>query len=179
MVPWHPPCALLRLIFRRFNPKTIFFSGIATGLNRNDLIYTSLRLAPPCVNLSSFLYSCQGAWALSPSPAGVRRTLKMIQSKYLTLYAIALNLTVLCLTETISDFGIDLGMSRGCFHPCFLPRKEVIQPHLPIRLPCYDFTPVIDLTFGGWLLAVIQTNLISSVSIDLESTFGFPLWFAP
>ncbi len=22
--------------------------------------------------------------------------------------------------------------------------KEVIQPHLPIRLPCYDFTPVID-----------------------------------
>ena len=32
-----------------------------------------------------------------------------------------------------------------------LLRKEVIQPHLPIRLPCYDFTPVIDLTFGGWL----------------------------
>ena len=24
------------------------------------------------------------------------------------------------------------------------PRKEVIQPHLPIRLPCYDFTPIID-----------------------------------
>ena len=36
----------------------------------------------------------------------------------------------------------------------FFLRKEVIQPHLPIRLPCYDFTPVIDLTFGGWLLAV-------------------------
>ena len=30
----------------------------------------------------------------------------------------------------------------------------MIQPHLPIRLPCYDFTPVIDLTLGGWLLAV-------------------------
>ena len=25
-------------------------------------------------------------------------------------------------------------------------RKEVIQPHLPIRLPCYDFTPVIGHT---------------------------------
>jgi hypothetical protein len=25
-------------------------------------------------------------------------------------------------------------------------RKEVIQPHLPIRLPCYDFTPVTNLT---------------------------------
>ena len=26
----------------------------------------------------------------------------------------------------------------------FFLRKEVIQPHLPIRLPCYDFTPVTD-----------------------------------
>ena len=33
-------------------------------------------------------------------------------------------------------------------------RKEVIQPHLPIRLPCYDFTPVIGPTFGSSLLAV-------------------------
>ena len=36
----------------------------------------------------------------------------------------------------------------------FLPRKEVIQPHLPIRLPCYDFTPVINPTFDNALLAV-------------------------
>ena len=28
-------------------------------------------------------------------------------------------------------------------------RKEVIQPHLPIRLPCYDFTPVINPAFDG------------------------------
>ena len=34
------------------------------------------------------------------------------------------------------------------------PRKEVIQPHLPVRLPCYDFTPVTDPTLGGFLLAV-------------------------
>ena len=32
----------------------------------------------------------------------------------------------------------------------------MIQPHLPIRLPCYDFTPVIWLTFGSWLLAVLS-----------------------
>ncbi len=36
----------------------------------------------------------------------------------------------------------------------FLLRKEVIQPHLPIRLPCYDFTPVINPTFDDVLLAV-------------------------
>ena len=34
----------------------------------------------------------------------------------------------------------------------FFLRKEVIQPHLPIRLPCYDFTPVIMPAFGSSLL---------------------------
>ena len=32
-----------------------------------------------------------------------------------------------------------------------LPRKEVIQPHLPVRLPCYDFVPVINPTLGSSL----------------------------
>ena len=32
--------------------------------------------------------------------------------------------------------------------------KEVIQPHVPVRLPCYDFTPVIDHTVVSDLLAV-------------------------
>ena len=41
------------------------------------------------------------------------------------------------------------------FNPYFFfPRKEVIQPHLPIRLPCYDFTPVIRPAFGGSSLSV-------------------------
>ena len=48
---------------------------------------------------------------------------------------------------------------RPPFGFCFLPRKEVIQPHLPIRLPCYDFTPVIGLALGGWLLAVTSPTL--------------------
>ena len=38
--------------------------------------------------------------------------------------------------------------------PADLLRKEVIQPHLPIRLPCYDFTPIIESTFDCALLAV-------------------------
>ena len=32
-----------------------------------------------------------------------------------------------------------------------LLRKEVIQPHLPVRLPCYDFTPIASPTFDGSL----------------------------
>jgi hypothetical protein len=38
--------------------------------------------------------------------------------------------------------------------PAGLLRKEVIQPHLPIRLPCYDFTPITKPTFGRAPLAV-------------------------
>jgi hypothetical protein len=33
--------------------------------------------------------------------------------------------------------------------PQTLLRKEVIQPHLPVRLPCYDFVPIASPTFDG------------------------------
>jgi hypothetical protein len=41
-------------------------------------------------------------------------------------------------------------------HPCglrlpVLLRKEVIQPHLPVRLPCYDFVLIASPTFDGSL----------------------------
>jgi hypothetical protein len=36
----------------------------------------------------------------------------------------------------------------------FLRRKEVIQPQVPLRLPCYDFIPVTSYTLGHYLLAV-------------------------
>ena len=37
-------------------------------------------------------------------------------------------------------------------------RKEVIQPQVPLRLPCYDFTPVMNLTVVVALLAVRLTT---------------------
>src|SRR5660397_294227 len=40
--------------------------------------------------------------------------------------------------------------ARGVRHRD-IPRKQVIQPHLPVRLPCYDFTPIIEPTFDGSL----------------------------
>ncbi len=33
----------------------------------------------------------------------------------------------------------------------FLLRKEVIHPHVPVGIPCYDLTPIIDPTFDGSL----------------------------
>ena len=43
----------------------------------------------------------------------------------------------------------------GAFVPIL--RKEVIQPQVPLRLPCYDFTPVAKPTVVACLLAVSST----------------------
>ena len=42
-------------------------------------------------------------------------------------------------------------------------RKEVIQPHLPVRLPCYDLAPIADRTFG---------TSLPSLRRDWASDFG-------
>ena len=49
----------------------------------------------------------------------------------------------------VERFGPGAAMDRGTRQ--VLPRKEVIQPQLPLRLPCYDFTPVTSPTFDGSL----------------------------
>ena len=49
-------------------------------------------------------------------------------------------------------------------------RKEVIQPHLPIRLPCYDFTPVIRPAFGSSFVSV--RSLTSGVTDSHGVTGG-------
>ena len=51
----------------------------------------------------------------------------------------------------------NLAFSRGrpeVFADLLLHRKEVIQPQVPLRLPCYDFIPVTSLALGPCLLAV-------------------------
>ncbi len=48
----------------------------------------------------------------------------------------------------------DQDVTEPCFRFRGLLRKEVIQPLVLERLPCYDFTPIIEPTFGRALLAV-------------------------
>ena len=43
-------------------------------------------------------------------------------------------------------------------NPKAYSRKEVIQPQVPLRLPCYDFTPVMNLTVVIAPLAVRLTT---------------------
>src|SRR5579862_7604265 len=46
-------------------------------------------------------------------------------------------------------------------------RKEVIQPHLPIRLPCYDFVPLAPHSLGSWLLTVAPPTSTADNSSDV------------
>ena len=66
--------------------------------------------------------------------------------------------------------SLTLDVSRECFISSGLHRKEVIQPHLPIRLPCYDFTPVIGPAFGSSFFAV--RSLTSGVTDSHGVTGG-------
>jgi hypothetical protein len=47
--------------------------------------------------------------------------------------------------------SVDLGSPVLILDPWFLLRKEVIQPQVPLRLPCYDFIPITIHTFGACL----------------------------
>ena len=59
-------------------------------------------------------------------------------------------------------------MSCNISHTC--SRKEVIQPHLPVQLPCYDFVPVTSPALGGCLLAVSSPT--SGVTSSHDVTGG-------
>ena len=122
--------------------------------------------------LNHFLCSCQGAYAAIPEDDIVLRLPRQSVS-------LLCRSRSGCQTASCRCWSDSYPAPKRSLSSCFrfhslarsrpramrsakiscLPRKEVIQPHLPIRLPCYDFTPVIDLTFGSWSLAV--TSLTS------------------
>ena len=60
----------------------------------------------------------------------------------------------------------NLKLQRSNFQRVLL-RKEVIQPQVPLRLPCYDFIPVTAHSVGGCLLAVSTPTSATSDSHDV------------
>ena len=55
--------------------------------------------------------------------------------------------------------ALDTSISISTLRILRFLRKEVIQPQVLLRLPCYDFTPIICPTLDGWLLAVTPPAL--------------------
>ena len=56
--------------------------------------------------------------------------------------------------------------------PLRFPRKEVIQPHLPIRLPCYDFVPLTGHTFGSCVPGLLLVHRLTSGAADSGDVTG-------
>ena len=54
----------------------------------------------------------------------------------------------------VKDININSRFDHIYHKDRFLLRKEVIQPHLPVRLPCYDFAPVTNFTLDSSLQKV-------------------------
>ena len=87
LVPWHPPCALVRLILLRMtfvivDPETnclILFSGkllpnLATGLQRLFLVFLSM-----C--------GCQGACGISSAQGRTLKTIQILRMTVISFFA--------------------------------------------------------------------------------------------
>jgi hypothetical protein len=66
-----------------------------------------------------------------------------------------------------------VGHDSSCFRPLVasedarygeLLRKEVIQPQVPLRLPCYDFTPVTVHSLGPCLSCELAQALLEQTT---------------
>ena len=101
----------------------------------------------------------------TPDPLLAKQVLS--QLSYTPIFRVSLFLSSFFLQALPSTFKIEqcffyqpFPLADRSYELSFiLLRKEVIQPHLPIRLPCYDFTPVINPTLDGVLPKVRRPAL--------------------
>jgi hypothetical protein len=141
LVPRHPPCALLILTVithpanrtrgdTRYIGKTVQFSrtaqrgapaGLAVGLSKLNSMRAIHPRYPPTKSAGARMRGCV-----------------QLRSTWLG-------------PSSSTAGGMPARVRDRRSNPGDFPRKEVIQPHLPVRLPCYDFTPVTSPTFDGSL----------------------------
>jgi hypothetical protein len=127
LVPRHPPCALtiLTVIVDNYDARR------RRGYN-GDLSVVEQRASRPLLWPCCAVFKVRRGRNRRDSPAGL--------SKLSSTPG---------LVDVLDAPRRPEGLEAGSH--CELPRKEVIQPHLPVRLPCYDFTPITSPTFDGSL----------------------------
>ena len=133
-----------------FEPPTSRLSGVRS----NQLSYEPIPGGDERVRTDGLLLARQALSQLSYTP--------VFGCDQLSRSTLQQSEDVLTPSKPYSAFDAFLTLSSFPRPSLFLGlhlRKEVIQPHLPIRLPCYDFTPVIDLTFDGSLLCRLGYRL--------------------
>ena len=139
LVPRHPPCALKNLATdarvhcavlkqrpatRHSPPKQTFTgAGIGRASNARTLRHPTARQARP-VDQSSAFHAPEGAVLAAPDNRS-RQIINVPPMSNRASHSLAVGYVLL--------------------------RKEVIQPHLPVRLPCYDFVPIASPTYDSSL----------------------------
>ena len=147
-----------------FEPSTSRLSGARS----NQLSYEPLSFAcqlfssvvPLPLPLLGFCGGDEGIRTLDPLLAGQVLSQLSYTPISWAFFSLSRSFRALKIEQRLYPFGYFFRYLCFLRYP-FLHRKEVIQPHLPIRLPCYDFTPIIEPTFGSCLLAV--SSLTSGV----------------
>ena len=151
-MPRHPPYALKHLQQRCSRP----LCSSQTTHNTRTHVAPAGTLAPR--------YDHAQVLSFLPSRRSLTCSLRTQQYADITLFPPALGPAVVknntCQCSTHEHHGITCESEMALpshaprlFGVCgeMLLRKEVIQPHLPVRLPCYDFVPIADPTFDSSL----------------------------
>jgi hypothetical protein len=125
LAPRHPPCALVLLIRKNTMFAAMEFSRCARS---------AVRRATQQGVVSQNSTACAAVSGCLPETFAVEVDVVPGEPRH----------------RTIDERPSTSWTPTGVRAPVF-PRKEVIQPQLPLRLPCYDFTPVTDPTFDGSL----------------------------
>ncbi len=127
LAPRHPPCALVLLISK--NTLCCRYGVFKVHAGRRPAVREIPR---------------------TPLEAVLARSLKTQQRADYYIEVDVISRRTQSSDEDLEEIDInELGAYRD--NCPGIPRKEVIQPQLPLRLPCYDFTPIINPTFDGCL----------------------------
>ncbi len=140
LVPRHPPCALILLIRKNTLCCRYGVFKVPAGLRQRPT--ASAQHREP--------HAASEGRQSSVSQNSTACDLQTSRSTFI--------LGVLChRTSKLIDGHTFAERVRAHEHSAYrskssgIPRKEVIQPQLPLRLPCYDFTPITSPTFDGSL----------------------------
>ena len=153
LVPRHPPCAL----------KNLATKMLASTVQISNTHQHPLVTEPPDHRLRDAMWTPRGDPALKTTTARTRRVRARLFLQDPTacdeqtcdvppmsagMTTIGSSAGRLCASATRGTTADPPMRARRAER---LLRKEVIQPHLPVRLPCYDFVPIAGPTFDGSL----------------------------
>ena len=145
LIPRHPPCALTH---------SPHLTTCSKPDNTQQQTITTIihQMLASTIHKQKQQQEKQHTVSVPPQPNNVPTRMPHAPSKEHTTHAH--NTPQQCTVRVFVTFHpkISTTQTRVAYPPnngWLLLRKEVIQPHLPVRLPCYDLVPITSPTFDG------------------------------